>query len=79
MKMGNPSLGQGDNNTIETVDFAGSTTESNQDTRASSGGSALAGFFVSGFLLALLRAILPAWVYLPSPSAITSSLSPSEL
>ena len=46
------------------MDFAGSTTESNQDTRASSGGSALAGFFVSGFLLALLGAILPAWVYL---------------
>jgi fucose permease len=64
MNMGNPPPGQGDNNTIETVDFAGSTTESNQDTRASSGGSALAGFFVSGFLLALLGAILPAWVYL---------------
>jgi fucose permease len=42
------------------VDFAGST----KDSRVSGGGSALAGFFVSGFLLALLGAILPAWLYL---------------
>jgi fucose permease len=41
------------------VDFAGKT----EDTRAPGGGSALAGFLVSGFLFALLGAILPAWVY----------------
>ena len=44
----------------KSVDFAGS----NKETRVSGGGSALAGFFVSGFLLALLGAILPAWLYL---------------
>ena len=43
----------------KTVDFAGKT----EDTRAPGGGSALAGFLVSGFLFALLGAILPAWVY----------------
>jgi fucose permease len=41
------------------VNIAGNTA----DTRASGGGSALAGFLVSGFLSALLGAILPAWVY----------------
>jgi len=34
---------------------------------ASSGGKALAGFFLSGFLLALLGAILPAWGYHRDP------------
>src|ERR1019366_5721150 len=43
----------------KTVDFAGKT----EDTRAPGGGSALAGFLVSGFLFALLGAILPAWFY----------------
>lgn len=41
------------------MDIAGNTGA----TRASGGGSALAGFLVSGFLLALLGAILPAWGY----------------
>jgi fucose permease len=43
----------------KSVDSAGNTG----DTRASGGGGALAGFFVSGFLLAHLGAIMPAWVY----------------
>src|ERR1035437_6107495 len=43
----------------KTVDIADNT----RDTRAPGGGSALAGFLVSGFLLALLGAILPAWGY----------------
>jgi len=38
-----------------------------EDTRAPGGGSALAGFLVSGFLLALLGAILPAWGYHRDP------------
>ena len=42
------------------MDIAGNT----EGTRAPGGASALAGFFVSGFLLALLGAILPAWAYL---------------
>ena len=41
------------------MDIAGNT----EGIRASGGGSALAGFLVSGFLLALLGAILPAWDY----------------
>src|ERR1035438_7573820 len=41
------------------MDIAGNTNA----TRAPGSGSALAGFFVSGFLFALLGAILPAWVY----------------
>src|ERR1035438_9332672 len=36
-------------------------------TRAPGSGSALAGFLVSGFLLALLGAILPAWGYHRDP------------
>src|ERR1019366_5219000 len=47
----------------KTVNFAGNT----EDTRASGGGSALAGFLVSGFLLSLLGAILPAWGYHRDP------------
>src|ERR1039458_4106142 len=47
----------------KTVNIAGNTA----DTRASGGGSALAGFLVSGFLLALLGAILPAWGYHRDP------------
>src|ERR1035437_4510301 len=43
----------------KTVDIADNT----RYTRAPGGGSALAGFLVSGFLLALLGAILPAWGY----------------
>jgi FHS family glucose/mannose:H+ symporter-like MFS transporter len=51
------------------VDFAGNTLAGNtRDTRASGGGSALAGFLVSGFLLALLGAILPAWGYHRDPT-----------
>ena len=45
------------------MDIAGNT----EDTRAPGGGSALAGFLVSGFLLALLGAILPAWGYHRDP------------
>ena len=41
------------------MDIAGNT----RDTGAPRGESALAGFLVSGFLFALLGAILPAWVY----------------
>src|ERR1035438_1054928 len=52
----------------KTVNIAGNTA----DTRASGGGSALAGFLVSGFLLALLGAILPAWWYLREPDFIAA-------
>src|SRR5450631_4043685 len=45
------------------MDIAGNTSA----TRAPGSGSALAGFFVSGFLLALLGAILPAWGYHRDP------------
>ena len=45
------------------MDIAGNT----ESTRAPGGGSALAGFLVSGFLLALLGAILPAWGYHRDP------------
>jgi hypothetical protein len=45
------------------VDIAGNT----EGIRASGSGSALAGFLVSGFLLALLGAILPAWGYHRDP------------
>ena len=38
-----------------------------QDTRAPGGGPALAGFLLSGFLLALLGGILPAWGYHRDP------------
>jgi MFS transporter, FHS family, glucose/mannose:H+ symporter len=38
-----------------------------EGTRASGGGTALAGFLLSGFLLALLGAILPAWGYHRDP------------
>src|SRR5947208_16727490 len=41
------------------MNMAGNTDASG----APGGGSALAGFLVSGFLLALLGAILPAWGY----------------
>src|ERR1019366_4833825 len=41
----------------KTMDIAGNTSA----TRAPGSGSALTGFLVSGFLLALLGAILPAW------------------
>ena len=47
------------NNTIGTVDIASKT----EGTRVSGSGGALAGFLVSGFLLALPGAILPAWGY----------------
>jgi len=40
---------------------------STHTTRPSGGGQALAGFFLSGFLLALLGAILPAWGYHRDP------------
>lgn len=43
------------------------TAVASQSTRASAGGEALAGFFLSGFLLALLGAILPAWGYHRDP------------
>src|ERR1035437_7107129 len=45
------------------MDIAGNTSA----TRAPGSGSALAGFLVSGFLLALLGAILPAWGYHRDP------------
>jgi fucose permease len=45
------------------MNIAGNTSA----TRAPGSGSALAGFFLSGFLLALLGAILPAWWYLREP------------
>ena len=45
------------------MNIAGNTSA----TRAPGGGSALAGFLVSGFLLALLGAILPAWGYHRDP------------
>ena len=45
------------------MSFAGK----NEGTRASGGGTALAGFLLSGFLLALLGAILPAWGYHRDP------------
>jgi fucose permease len=45
------------------MDIAGNTSA----TRAPGGGIALAGFLVSGFLLALLGAILPAWGYHRDP------------
>src|SRR5450631_519987 len=45
------------------MDIASNTTA----TRAPGSGSALAGFLVSGFLLALLGAILPAWGYHRDP------------
>jgi fucose permease len=45
------------------MDIASTTTA----TRAPGSGSALAGFLVSGFLLALLGAILPAWGYHRDP------------
>ena len=48
----------------KTVNIAANTA----DTRASRGGSALSGFLVSGFLLALLGAILPRWDYHRNPS-----------
>jgi hypothetical protein len=47
----------------KTVDFNANP----EDTRAPGGGSALAGFLVSGFLLALIGAILPAWGYHRDP------------
>ncbi len=50
------------------VNIAGNTA----DTRVPGGGSALAGFLVSGFLLALLGAILPAWWYLREPDFIAA-------
>src|SRR5690348_14840911 len=40
--------------------------------RSSGGGKALAGFLVSGFLMALLGAILPAWGYYRDPPAFTA-------
>ena len=46
------------------VSFAGKT----ESTGVSNGGPALAGFLVSGFLLALLGAILPAWGYHRDPA-----------
>src|ERR1019366_8196555 len=45
------------------MDIASTTTAP----RAPGSGSALAGFLVSGFLLALLGAILPAWGYHRDP------------
>jgi fucose permease len=39
-----------------------------EKTRVAGGGIALAGFFLSGFLLALLGAILPAWGYHRDPA-----------
>ena len=45
--------------TIETVDIASKT----EATRVSGTAGALSGFLVSGFLLALLGAMLPAWGY----------------
>src|SRR5579862_5807432 len=43
------------------------STQASLSTRPSTGGEALAGFFLSGFLLALLGAILPAWGYHRDP------------
>lgn len=48
------------------MDIASNT----EDTRLSESGGPLAGFLVSGFLLALLGAILPAWWYLHEPDFI---------
>lgn len=48
------------------------TAVPSQSTRASRGGEALAGFFLSGFLLALLGAILPAWGYHRDPPDFTA-------
>ncbi len=50
------------------MNIAGNTA----DTRVPGAGSALAGFLVSGFLLALLGAILPAWWYLREPDFIAA-------
>jgi fucose permease len=47
---------------------AGKTEETIVPGEAPGGGSALAGFFLSGFLLALLGAILPAWGYHRDPA-----------
>ena len=57
--MGNPPPGPLGIIQLNTVDIAGNTG----GTRTPGGASALAGFLVSGFLFALLGAILPALVY----------------
>jgi hypothetical protein len=48
------------------------TSVPSQSTRRSGSGEALAGFFLSGFLLALLGAILPAWGYHRDPPDFTA-------
>jgi len=45
-----------------------STTGEETETAPAHSGRALAGFFLSGFLLALLGAILPAWAYHRDPA-----------
>ena len=52
--------------TIEPVSFPTSNSETRSKS-ADAGGKALAGFLLSGFLLALLGAILPAWGYHRDP------------
>lgn len=54
---------QAGNNTIETVAAA----QFNAEIPQSGSGKALAGFLLSGFLMALLGAILPAWGYHHDP------------
>ena len=51
------------------MDIAGNT----EAARVPGSGSALAGFLVSGFLLALLGAILPAWGYHRDPADFTGA------
>lgn len=53
--------------TIDSVSSASPNTEIGLAGQADGGGRALAGFLLSGFLLALLGAILPAWGYHRDP------------
>src|SRR5579863_10534775 len=48
------------------------TSAASRSTRPSGSSEALAGFFLSGFLLALLGAILPAWGYHRDPLDFTA-------
>jgi FHS family glucose/mannose:H+ symporter-like MFS transporter len=63
VELSGPLENQGGNNTIETVDSA----QSNAEVPQSGSGKALAGFLLSGFLMALLGAVLPAWGYHHDP------------
>ena len=57
--------------TIGPVSFPPSNAETRSKS-AGAGGKALAGFLLSGFLLALLGAILPAWGYHRDPPDFTA-------